>query len=221
MRSLNTIAISKGTDKSSEIHNYCVKYEKWLPFNRLEPLSILEIGVLGGASLATWREYYPSSIIVGIDIDPSCKQYEDPSNRIFIEIGSQDDIDFLESVAQKWGPFDMILDDGSHVNRHVITSFNHLIDYVKPECVYVIEDTCTSYWEEYEGGFRNLDSSIEFAKNLVDDVNFNGQFQEEFWNPHGRREDFLTKQTKEKGLEIRTDIESVNFLNSITIITKR
>jgi hypothetical protein len=221
MKSLNTIAISKGTDKSSEIHNYCVKYEKWLPFNRLEPLSILEIGVLGGASLATWREYYPSSIIVGIDIDPSCKQYEDPSNRIFIEIGSQDDVDFLESVAQKWGPFDMILDDGSHVNRHVIASFNHLIDYVKPECVYVIEDTCTAYWEEYEGGFRNPDSSIEFAKNLVDDVNFNGQFQEEFWNPHGRREDFLTKQTKEKGLEIRTDIESVNFLNSITIITKR
>lgn len=221
MRSLNTIAVSKGTDKSSEIHNYCVKYEKWLPFNRLEPLSILEIGVLGGASLAIWREYYPNSTIIGIDINPSCKQYEDTGNRIFIEIGSQDDTDFLKSVAQKWGPFDMILDDGSHVNRHVVTSFNYLIDYVKPECVYVIEDTCTSYWEEYEGGFRNPGSSIEFAKNLVDDVNFNGQLQEEFWNPHGRREDFLTKQTKEKGLEIRTDIESVNFLNSITIITKR
>ena len=45
--------------------------------------------------------------------------------------------------------------------------------------------------------------------------------QDEFWNVHARREDFLTKQTKEIGLEIRTDIESINFLNGITIITKR
>ena len=46
----------------------------------------------------------------------------------------------------------------------------------------------------------------EFAKRLADDVNFNGQMQEEFWNVHARREDFLTKQTREKGLEIRTDL---------------
>lgn len=221
MRSLNTIAKSKGTDKSSEIHNYCEKYEKWLPFNRLEPIKILEIGVLHGESLTTWREYYPNSIIIGIDIEPHCKQYEDPNNKIFVEIGSQDDPDFLHNVAKKWGPFDMVLDDGSHINRHVIVSFNNLIDYVKPEGVYVIEDTCTSYWEEWEGGFMNPGSSIEFCKRLVDNVNFNGQMQDEFWNVHARREDFLTKQTKEKGLSIRTDIESVNFLNGITIITKR
>lgn len=119
------------------------------------------------------------------------------------------------------GPFDMILDDGSHINRHVITSFNHLIDYVKSEGVYIIEDTCTAYWDEWEGGFRHPASSIEFAKNLVDDVNFNGQLQEQFWSVHARREDLLTKQTNEKGLNIRTDIESINFLNGITILTKR
>ena len=221
MRSLDNIAKSKGTDKSSEIHNYCVKYEKWLPFNRLEPLTILEIGVLGGASLATWREYYPNATIIGIDIDPACKQFENPNNKVFVEIGSQDDPEFLNSISQKWGPFDMILDDGSHINRHVITSFTHLIAYVKPEGVYVIEDTCTSYWDEWEGGFRRIDSSIEFAKRLVDDVNFNGQLQEQFWSFHARREDLLTKQTNEKGLNIRTDIESINFLNGITILTKR
>ena len=221
MRSLNTIALSKGTDKSSEVHNYCVKYEKWLPFNQLEPLTILEIGVLHGESLSTWREYYPNATIIGIDIEPSCKQYENPNKKVFVEIGSQDDADFLKEVAQKWGPFDMVLDDGSHINRHIIKSFNILIDHVKPEGVYVIEDTCTSYWEEWEGGFRLPGSSIEFAKNLVDDVNFNGQIQEEFWSAHARREDLLTKQTQKKDLGIRTDIESVNFLNSITIITKR
>lgn len=221
MRSLDKIAIHYGTDKSSYIHNYCVKYEKWLPFNRLEPITILEIGVLGGQSLSTWREYYPNATVVGLDIDPNCKQYESPENKIFVEIGSQDDIQFLEEVAKKWGPFDMILDDGSHMNNHIITSFNNLIDSVKPECIYVIEDSCTSYWPEYEGGFRSPDTAIEFCKNLVDDVNFNGQYQDTFWNVHGRREDFLIQQTVRTNIQIRTDIESINFLNGIIIITKR
>lgn len=226
MRTLDKIAIDKGTDKSSQIHNYCVKYEKWLPFNRLEPLKILEIGVLNGESLETWREYYLNAIIIGIDIDDKCKSYEDQGRKIFVEIGSQDDPVFLRNLALKYGPFDLIVDDGSHMNHHVITSFTHLIDSVKPEGVYVIEDCATAYWEEWGGGFRKSSSSVEFSKRLVDDVNFNGQMQDEFWNVHARREDFLIPQTDEKvrtrQMEFtRTDIESVNFLNGLIIITKR
>ena len=226
MRKLDTIAIDKGTDKSSQIHNYCVKYEKWLPFNRLEPLKILEIGVLNGESLETWREYYPNATIVGIDIMPECKKHEDLARKILVEIGSQDDPVFLRNLALQHGPFDLIVDDGSHVNQHVTTSFVHLIDSVKPEGVYVIEDCATSYWEEWGGGFRRENSSIEFSKRLVDDVNFNGQMQDDFWNVHARREDYLIPQVQEKINNrqidmIRTDIESVNFLNGLIIITKR
>lgn len=220
MRTLDKIAIDKGTDKSSQIHNYCVKYEKWLPFNRLEPIVLLEIGVLDGESLATWREYYPNSKIIGIDIMESCKQYEDLDNNVFVEIGSQDDPVFLSKVAEKHGPFDLIVDDGSHMNHHVIISFNSLIGSVKPEGVYVIEDCATAYWEEWGGGFRQPESSIEFSKRLVDDVNFNGEMQNDFWNVHARREDFLIPQVTST-LNIRTDIESVNFLNGLIIITKR
>ena len=191
MRSLEKIAYTLGTDKSSRIHNYCVKYEKWLPFNRLEPINILEIGVLQGHSLLTWREYYPNAKVIGIDINPECKNHEDIDNNIFVEIGSQDDPDFLKYVIDKFGPFDMILDDGSHMNSHIIFSFLNLIDSLKSEGVYIVEDSCTSYWEEYEGGFRKSGTAIEFFKNMVDDVNFNGQLQENFWCVHARREDFL------------------------------
>jgi len=221
MRKLDKIAKSFGTDKSSEIHNYCEKYEKWLPFNRLEPITLLEIGILRGESILTWREYFPNATIVGIDIMPECKKLEDKDKNIFVEIGSQDDPVFLESICKKYGKFDLVVDDGSHINRHVIKSFECLIDCVKSEGVYVVEDSATSYWEEWEGGFRQKDTSVEFFKNLVDDVNFNGQFQETFWNVHARREDFLTEQTLRKGIQIRTDIESINFLNGIIIITKR
>ena len=58
MSTLNNLAIRYGTDKSSDNHNYCVKYEKYLTFNRYDKLNILEIGVLDGKSLLTWKDYY-------------------------------------------------------------------------------------------------------------------------------------------------------------------
>lgn len=221
MRSLDKIAKAKGTDKSSEVHNYCEKYEKYLPFNRLEPLTILEIGVLNGQSLATWREYYPFARIIGIDINPDCKRYENVNDGIHVEIGSQDDPEFLREVTNKWGPFDLILDDGSHMNHHVIFSFQHLFESVKPSGVYVIEDACTSYWPEYGGRPKGPGTIMEYFKDRVDEVNFGGEWQETT-SIHARREDLLIKQFERKGYNmIGTSIESLNFLNAIIIVTKR
>ena len=222
MKKLDEIAIEVNTDKSSEVHNYCNKYEKWLPFNRLDEITILEIGVQTGSSLFLGKEFYPNSTVIGIDIDKRCKLYEDSAKKIFVEIGSQIDLDFLSRISEKWGSFDMILDDGSHINSHVITSFNKLFHSVKPHGVYIIEDCCTSYWGgEFEGGFRKPGSTVEFFKNLVDDVNFNGCLHED---PdlfvYARKEEPLMKKIREKEINIRTDIESVNFMNSIIILTK-
>jgi hypothetical protein len=221
MRTLDKIAKHYGTDKSSEIHNYCEKYEKWLPFDRLEPLKILEIGVLNGKSLLTWREFYPNATIVGVDIDPRCTEFQNVNDNIYVEIGSQDNENFLSQVSSTYGPFDLILDDGSHMQSHIIFSFEKLFDTLKSDGVYVIEDSVTAYWPEYEGGFRKENTSVEYCKNLIDDVNFNGEYQRNFWSAHARREDLLTQQVHTDNLSIRTDIESINFLNSIIIITKR
>jgi len=221
MRSLDKISTHYGTDKSSKIHNYCEKYEKWFPFDRLEPLKILEIGVLDGKSLLMWREFYPNATIVGIDIDPRCKEFQNVNDKIYVEIGSQDNSDFLSQVVSTYGSFDLILDDGSHMQSHIVFSFEHLFDSLKSEGIYVIEDSATSYWDNYEGGFRKEGASIEYCKNLVDDVNFYGQFQKNFWNVHARREDLLIQQVISDEQNIRTDIESINFLNSVIIITKR
>lgn len=221
MRTLDKIAKSKGTDKSSDVHNYCEKYEKFLPFNRLEPLTILEIGILNGESLGTWREFYPNATIIGIDIMESCKEYEDIENKIFVEIGSQDDSLFLKKVSDKYGPFDLVIDDGSHIQKHMIFSFEQLFSFVKNEGVYIIEDSVTSYWSEYDGGIGRKNTCIEYFKNLIDDVNFHGHYAKEFWSVHARREDLLIPQINKEYPQIRTDIESINFLNSLIIITKR
>lgn len=219
MSTLDNIAISFGTDKSSEKHNYCVKYEKYLPFKRHEEINILEIGVLDGKSLLTWKEYFYRANILGIDINPDCKKYEEP--RISVEIGSQDDGKFLSRTWQQYGPFDMILDDGSHMNEHVIYSFEHLWGSVKSGGVYIVEDCGTSYWSDWNGAYLKHDSMIEYFKRLADDVNFRGLQNFNTSNVHARREDWLTDLSKQTQPGCVTDIESINFLNGIIIITKR
>lgn len=218
---LNQIAEYRGTDKSSAIHNYCNKYEKYLPFKRDQELDILEIGVLGGDSLRTWKDYFYHANILGIDINPTCKAHENKNTRISVEIGSQVDPVFLENISNNYGPFDMILDDGSHMNEHVIFSFEHLWKTIKPGGVYVVEDIGTAYWEEYNGGFRKETSSVEYFKRLCDDVNFRGVMNFDNHNVHARREDWCEATATREHPDCRMDIESINFLNGIIIITKR
>jgi hypothetical protein len=219
MSTLNDLAKKYGTDKSSEIHNYCDKYAKYIPFQRYDKLNILEIGILDGKSLLTWKEYFYRSHILGIDINPDCKKYEEP--RISVEIGSQADGAFLSRTCQQYGPFDMILDDGSHMNEHVIYSFQHLWGSVKSGGIYIIEDVGTSYWDEWGGGFLRESTSMEYFKKLSDDINFRGLQNFNTPNVHARREDWLTNLSNETQPDCVTDIESINFLNGIIIITKR
>jgi hypothetical protein len=219
MNSLDELAIKNGTDKSSMIHDYCFKYEKYLTFNRNDKLKILEIGVWKGESLSTWSEFYPNSLIVGIDINKDCKIYE--SEKIKIEIGSQIDEQFLKYVVETYGEFDLIIDDGSHYQSHMIKSFEFLFPYVKKTGLYVVEDVCCSYWSNFEGGFRKSGTSVEYFKGIIDDVNFNGELLENFNPSYARKDDLLIEQVSKKNYDIRTDIESLNFMNSIIIITKR
>ena len=221
MSTLNEIAKIIGTDKSSEIHNYCDKYQKYLPFDRYNNLNILEIGVLHGQSLKTWKEYFYNSKITGIDIEPNSKQYENIEENIFIEVGSQYDKDFLINVAVKHGKFDMILDDGSHLNHHVIFSFKYLWDSIKSGGVYVVEDTACSYWNLWGGGYQMYGTMMEYFKRLTDDINFRGLQNFDTPNVNARREDWLTDLSHQVQPDCITDIESITFLNGIIIITKR
>lgn len=219
MNILDEIAIKYGTDKSSHNHNYCNKYEKYFKFDRNSSIKMLEIGVLDGASVNIWSEFYPNASIVAIDIDPRCKNYE--SKKITIEIGSQDNEDFINDVCTKYGPFDLILDDGSHQQSHMIKSFEYSFKFLKSGGIYVIEDVCCSYWDAFGGGYKKEGTSVEYFKNLVDEVNFNGLRNDTPSRSFARREDWLVELVNQKNINIRTDIESINFLNSIIIITKR
>ena len=225
MSSLDTIAKKYGTDKSSQCHNYCDKYERYLPFKTSDNLNILEIGVFHGKSLLTWKEYFYNATLVGLDIEPTYKQFEDIGNNIHIEIGSQSDKAFLNAVVSKHGSFNMIFDDGSRKSKDVIASFEYLFDFVKSGGMYIVEDSCTSYWEEFNvadiGWEMGGKLTMSYFKNLTDDINFRGLKNGNGGLDYARREDWLTPQSMSKQPDCRTDIESITFLNSIILIRKR
>lgn len=139
------------TDKDLSSHTFCGRsyldcYDELLPDIRYIAGNVLEIGVLFGGSLLLWRDYFPSETkIIGLDIDPTRKEYELSDKGVHVEIGSQVDTSFLISVIQKYGPFKFILDDGSHVLEHMLQSFKALWSSLVHGGIYAMEDMRISY----------------------------------------------------------------------------
>jgi Methyltransferase domain len=165
---LYDIGSRHATDKAGERQLLYVYEEYFEPLRETE-LVLVEIGVLGGASLRMWREYFPRARIFGIDVDPEAKIHAD--DRITILIGSQSDTRFLDTVLEATGRPDIVLDDGSHHARDQITTLLHLWRHVKPGGTYVVEDLHTSYMSAYNMRWREPGTAMEFLKDVADDVN--------------------------------------------------
>jgi Methyltransferase domain len=132
--------------------------------------TFVEIGVSKGGSLQLWKRYLgPFAQFVGIDIDPTCKAFEE--SQIAIRIGDQSDPAFLQQIVEEFGPPDVVLDDGSHVMRHIAASFEFLYPRLDRNGVHIVEDLHTAYWEEYGGGAGKPGSFIEKCKRYIDELN--------------------------------------------------
>jgi hypothetical protein len=156
---LDQIGILTGTDKSSKHHGYLEFYDNLFKDIRNNPIKLLEIGVDKGASLYMWLNYFTNANCVGIDINQSSLNHV--SKRLEIEIGDQSDSLFLNKIKKLHGPFDIIVDDGSHIWKHQMTSFVNLFEAVKPGGYYVIEDVQTSF--DYHDSFQHFQSDSKFS----------------------------------------------------------
>jgi hypothetical protein len=140
--SLSEVFQKYDTDKGPFFHNYCRQYDPLFQRFRDKPVRMLEIGVWYGNSLKAWREAFPKAeVIVGVDIESRCSVYSDPERGIIVEIADATKKEVLEDLSKRYGPFDIILDDGSHVNTDVIRTFESAFPLLKEDGLYVVEDT--------------------------------------------------------------------------------
>nr|WP_246382532.1 class I SAM-dependent methyltransferase [Prauserella isguenensis] len=188
---LAELAAECGTDKWSALHRYPEHYNRHFGPLRERRLNVLEIGVggfdetgLGAASLRMWKHYFPRAVLYGLDIADKSSLDE---ARIVTVRGDQSDRAALTALADQAGPFDIVIDDGSHVSADVLASFEFLFGQLNPNGLYVIEDLQTSYWKPMFSGddydLTDPKHTMGFIKTLLD-----GLHHQEFLHVDARAE---------------------------------
>ncbi len=149
--------------------HYFPIYERHFERFRGGAVTMVEIGVSQGGSLHMWSEYLgPGATVVGVDIEPRVASLVRPG--IEIVVGDQSDPAVLADIAERYGPFDIVLDDGSHLPPHQIASITHLWPHLRVGGIYAVEDLHTSYWADYGGGRGNSGSFIGWLHQRIDDM---------------------------------------------------
>ncbi|HEX7304786.1 class I SAM-dependent methyltransferase [Lentzea sp.] len=204
---LGELAVELGTDKWGDLHWYTQHYERHFARLRTEPVRVLEIGIggyddpdRGGGSLRMWERYFRRGLVHGLDI--AHKNVAGP--RIMTVRGDQSDAEFLDRLGRELGPFDVVIDDGSHLNDHVRTSFHALFPHVRSGGLYVVEDLQTAYWPSWGGHPGGTDgTSIGMLKSFVDGLNHS-----EVGDPRGA------------GSDLQRTISGISFHHNIAFVEK-
>ena len=187
-----------------KMDHYLDIYDRILKPWRGRDVSFLEIGVYKGGSLRMWRDFFgPKSTVTFLDIDPDCKSLA--IDGVTIEIGDQTDAEFLARIAKDYGPFDIIVDDGGHKMDQQKISFRTLWPHLADEGLYIVEDTHTSYWPGFGGGYRAKGSFIETCKSLIDQMHSWYTDQDDIFPFHA-----AAKQ-----------VHSVQFYDSLVVVEKQ
>lgn len=185
-------------------HHYFEIYHRHFAAFRGRSPVVVEIGIYHGGSLEMWRHYFGRGArIVGIDLDPRCRQFEGDS--VSVMIGDQADRKFLAEVRARYPHVDIVIDDGGHTMVQQITSFEELYPHLQPHGVYLCEDLHTSYYPPYGGGYRRDGTFIQYATRLVDQLHA--------W--------YSTEPDRFRVDEITRSTHGLHFYDSVLVVEKR
>jgi hypothetical protein len=152
---------------STKISNYFKIYNELFRHLRGTPCTFIETGILNGGSLFMWRKWLGDKArIIGIDLNPESLKWHKEGFEIYI--GDQGDPQFWRETLSAIGPFDVLLDDGGHQSFQQIVTAYEAILFAKNECVIVIEDTATSFMNDFQA--HEGRSFLEFAKDITDNL---------------------------------------------------
>lgn len=161
------ISIFEKYDTDKREHGYPKYYQKHLPDTAKK---ILEVGVFKGESIKMWHELYPEAKIYGLDL---FKENPIPFEADWVTWfqGSQRDGDLLGHIRAH-GPFDVIIEDGSHNSRDQLINFYGLVDCCT---LYICEDLHCAKEEFYRQGMLYRNTMLCMMKNASDPTLSNHQ----------------------------------------------
>jgi len=203
---------------SDKWDRYLFEYDRlFLPFRDTE-VRLLEIGVQNGGSLEIWGTYFPQAkAIVGCDINTKCGDLTYRNSKISVLVGDATTVETKEQIRKISEGFDIVIDDGSHINDDIIKAFVHYFPLVTEGGLFIAEDLHTAYWRQYKGGLEQPQNAMKFFQALTDVINH------EHWQTSKTRQEFL----KDLGFDwdipdsLLWEIHSVEFINSLCVIRRK
>ena len=131
---LDDIGVRHGSELSSLSRDVLRTWERFLAPLRGQTFDLLQIGVGTGASLRTWREWFPEARLVGLDarrlvVDPAISDCT-------IVQGNQTDLGTLQPLLRDYR-FRLIVDDGSHHPDDQVQTFQLLFPWLEADSVYI------------------------------------------------------------------------------------
>ena len=146
-----------GSDK--DVNGYSQVYFTLFDKMRDQEINFLEIGIgtmipgahssmVGyapqhykpGASLRAWRDYFPKSRIIGLDLQPDTQFSDEDRIETYLCYSVGTDA-FNEWYAKMDGlMLDVIVDDGSHIGTDQLATLKNFYSILKPGGLYIIED---------------------------------------------------------------------------------
>ena len=179
--SLVALGTHYGTDKVQ--HGFAAVYDRMLSPHKQQMRNVLEVGVFFGSSLRMWRDFFPNSLTWGVDtfkgvqghtVRGKAATFANPDQfllewkagmheRIRLIVGNQsNETDMGRVVVELQGgvPFDLIVEDGSHLNRDQQRNLVRLFPLVAPGGIYVMEDLHCSQQPGFDEPKRGMHTSL-------------------------------------------------------------
>ena len=205
--------------KSDKWEHYFDIYDHCLSRFYDKKISFLEIGIQNGGSIEVAQKLFdPKSSLSGLDIDPRCSDISNILKDIKIYIGSQVDEQLLNKIATDHNKnFDVIIDDGSHIQSHMIFTFTRMFQFINDGGIYLIEDTHTNYSPSHQESFFGI-GLYDYFKGLSERLNL------DYMDPASRQRYKIPRNRRDKRdyhNDINHFIFSIEFFDSIIAIRKK
>lgn len=173
-----------GADKCPTIHHsYSPEYYRLFEPMKDSVRSLIEIGIgtkqlmdpiVGtrynpGASLRAWGDFFPVAQIIGLDIEKSVFFQTNKIQCYYMDQSCPKSI--INTIkAIKNIEINIVIDDGSHVVDHMITSYKTIKNFLAPGGLYIIEDIQVKDLQDFiDLPKHDEDISIEYIHKGIGD----------------------------------------------------
>jgi len=163
---LKSVGHSGADRMNSKYHTYAEWYSIFLEKYTKENIILCEVGILTGVGLSIWCDIFDkSNCIIGYDIDTSI--FEKNKSKL-IELGAfskkspkiysfdqfEDNTEYIKNNTNG-EKISIVIDDGNHVTKANLQTFNSFLPLLADDFVYIIEDNAKGVHKELNKIYYN------------------------------------------------------------------